>query len=173
MCIASLVLDKHELVVWFLDHGADPNAECKIGVSPFMEATSKASLEIVQLLHRHGARPGITATCAAQSSVPGRFEVLKYLLDIGTPIDAIDFEHNAIGQASIIQLGPAINHAVCNKETNTKEKEKMIELLLARGARTDIPDYFFKRTAVDLAMEYGTSKTIEMMRKYTVRRSKI
>jgi ankyrin repeat protein len=167
------VLDKPDLVVWFLDHGADPNAECKKGVSPFMEAVSKASLEIVQLLHRRGAQPGITATCAAQSSVPGRFEVLRFLLDIGTPIDAIEFEHNKIGQASIIQLGPAINHAACNKETNTEERENMVELLLARGARTDIPDYFFKRTAVDLAREYGTPKTIEIMRKYIVRRSKV
>jgi hypothetical protein len=69
-------------------------------------------------------------------------------------------EHNRIGQGSIIQLGPAINHAVCNKETNTEEKEKMVELLLSRGARIDIPDYFFKRTAVDLAREYGAPKTI-------------
>jgi hypothetical protein len=30
-------------------------AECKRGVSPFMEAASKVSLEIVQLLHRRGA----------------------------------------------------------------------------------------------------------------------
>jgi hypothetical protein len=44
---AGLVLDKPEVVVWFLDHGADPNAECKSGMSPFMEVASKASLEIV------------------------------------------------------------------------------------------------------------------------------
>ena len=36
----------------------------------------------------------------------------------------------------------------------------MVELLLSRGARIDIPDYFFKRTAVDLAREYGALKTI-------------
>jgi hypothetical protein len=138
-----------------------------------MKVASKATLEIVQLVHRRGPRLGITATCAAQSLVPDRFEVLRFLLGIGTPIDAIEFEHNKIGQASIIQLGPAINRPVCNKETNTEEKEKMVELLLARGARIDIPDYFFKRTAEDLAREYGAPKTIEMMRKYTVRRSKI
>jgi hypothetical protein len=95
------------------------------------EVASKANLEIVQLLHGRGARPGNTATCAAQSSVPGRSEVLKFLLDIGTPIVAIGFEHNRVGQASIIQLGPAIKHAVCNKETNREEREKMVELLLA------------------------------------------
>jgi hypothetical protein len=137
--MASLVLDKHELVVWFLDHGANPNAECKRSVSPFKEVAPKASLEIVQPLHRCGPRLGITATCAAQSSVPDRFEVLRILLGIGTPIDAIEFEHTKIGQASIIQLCPATNHAVCNKETNTEEKGKMVELLLARGARIDIP----------------------------------
>jgi hypothetical protein len=49
-------------------------AECKRGVSPFMEAASKVSLEIVQLLHRRGARAGITAPCAAQSLVPGRLK---------------------------------------------------------------------------------------------------
>jgi hypothetical protein len=78
-----------EIFQVFLDHGWDVNKPMK-GVSPFMEAASKASLEIIQLLHLSG-----------------------------------------------------------------------------------IPDYFFKWTAVDLAREHGTSKTIEMMRKNTVRRSKI
>jgi ankyrin repeat protein len=159
-------LDKPELVLWFLDHGADPNAECERGYSPFMEAARMASLEVVQLLHRYGALPSITAPCAAQSFVPGRFEVLKFLLDIGTPIDAIEFEHNNMGQGSIIQMGSAINHAVCNKERNTEEREKMVELLLARGARIDIPTYHTKQTAVSLAREYGSPKTIEMIEKY-------
>jgi hypothetical protein len=49
----------------------------------------------------------------------------------------------------------------------------MVEMLLVRGARTDVPDYFLKRTAVDLAREYRTLKTIEMIRKYIKRMSKI
>jgi hypothetical protein len=47
-----------------------------------------------------------------------------------------------------------------------KEREKIIELLLARGTRTDIPNYFFKLTAVDLVREYKTPKTIEIIQKY-------
>jgi len=38
----------------------------------------------------------------------------------------------------------------------------MVEMVLARGARTNVPD-FSGRTALDLAREYGTERMVELI----------
>jgi hypothetical protein len=101
---------------WLLGHGADLYIECRIGVYPFMEAAVHAPVEIVRLFHSYGARAGNTAHSAAESSVPGWLNVLRFLLDIGAHIDAIEFEHNACGLEVISTLEPhLIMHVILRR----------------------------------------------------------
>ena len=78
-----------------------------------MAAAAKAPLETVQLLHQRGALPENTAPSTAKSSIPSCLKVLRFLLDIGAPIDAIEFQHNPQGYASNFNVGSALNLACC------------------------------------------------------------
>jgi ankyrin repeat protein len=128
-----------------------------------MAAAAKARLEAVQLLHQRGALPGNTAPSAARSPVASRLGVLRFLLHIGAPIDAIEFQHNPKGYASDFNVGSALNLACCwTSKSSNNEGEAMVEMLLARGARTNVPD-FSGRTALDLAREYGTERMVELI----------
>lgn len=46
--------------------------------------------------------------------MPERLEVMTYLLDVGAPIDATEFEHDARAAGSIFNAGSAINIASCD-----------------------------------------------------------
>ena len=153
------MLDKPVLLHWFLENGAYPNAECEIGISPFMVAASVASLDVVKLFYEYGARPENPLTSAAKRLVKGQVEVVRFLLDVGAEIDAIEFQHNAYGSMSGFNMGAALNIA-CGRQT--EEHEEIVELLLKRGARTDVLDFMWRR-AVDVARQFGTEKMVEML----------
>jgi hypothetical protein len=148
----SDVLDNPELLTWFLAHDASPNAASQIGRTPFMAAVAHAPLETVQLLRAHGADAGNTLPSAARSKTPGRLEVVCLLLDTGAPIDAVEYEHNALGFSSDFNLGPAVDLAVCYNS------DEMLELLLERGARMEIVDYFEGRSVLQLATDFGSPR---------------
>ena len=96
--------------------------------------------------------------------MPERLEVMTYLLEIGAPIDAIEFEHDARAAGSIFNAGSAINIASCEPYG-----EEELEVLLTRGARTDIPD-FEGRTCLDIARRCGSPRKVELILFYIEQR---
>jgi ankyrin repeat protein len=123
-----------------------------------MVAAANAPLATVELLWSNGAEVGNALPCAARSKVPGRFEVIRFLLDNGAPIDAVEYEHNTYGFGSDFVIGSALNLAVCYGGDDT------VELLLERGARIDIVD-FDGRSALELARKFGSPKKVELLEK--------
>jgi ankyrin repeat protein len=160
------VLDNEPLLHWFLDHGANPNTSCTVRRTPFEEAARSSPLSTVRLLYEHGALPGNTAPVAAKSEVPGRLEVLRFLLDIGAPIDAMDHDHIPGGVGNQIIVGTPLMHACLG---DTEEKDAMVEMLLQRGARTDIVDEHGE-TAMDKAKRWGDQRKIELLQFYIEQR---
>ena len=84
---------------------------------------------------------------------------MSLLLDTGAPIDAVEYEHNALGFSSDFNLGPAVNLAVCYNS------DAMVELLLERGARTEIVDYFEGRSVLQLATDFGSPRKGELLKR--------
>lgn len=96
---------------------------------------------------------------------PENIDIVRFLLDIGAPIDATEYEHDPWLAANYqsFNRGSAINRAVVDCSEN------MIELLLSRGARTDIVD-MNGDTCLDLVRKYGFSKKEEIILSYIKKR---
>ena len=124
-----------------------------------MVAAASAPVTTVQLLATYCAEVGNALPCAARSDVAGRLEVVRFLLDNGAPIDAVQYQHNAYGFGSDFDMGPALTLAVCYNS------DDMVELLLERGCRTDIVD-FEGRNALQLAREFGSAKKVELLERH-------
>lgn len=82
---------------------------------------------------------------------------MRLLLDIGAPIVAVEYEHNALGYSSDFNIGPALNLALCYIS------DEMAELLLERGPRTDIVDYFEGRSVLQLATDFRSPRKVKLL----------
>lgn len=98
-------------------------------------------------------------------AMPERLEVMTYLLDLGAPIDATEFEHDAYAAGGVFNAGSAINIT-----SHDPFGEEELELLLKRGARTDIPD-FEGKTCLDIARKWGSPRKVELILSYIEQRS--
>ncbi|KAJ9386285.1 hypothetical protein DTO063F5_3799 [Paecilomyces variotii] len=82
--LAYAVLDE-ELTKWFLDRGANPNAQGSRDCTPLSWAVRDAPLTTIQLLFNHGGtvHHGQLLHHAAQRELPDRVEVFNFLLEQG------------------------------------------------------------------------------------------
>ncbi|KAL8901461.1 MAG: hypothetical protein Q9207_005198 [Kuettlingeria erythrocarpa] len=91
-------LDDEEMVRWFLEHGADPNAERiieggRMGETPLSRAMWRAPLSTIQLLFDHGGpvrdsiQQGSLLWYGVERELPDRLQLLTYLLNNGAASD--------------------------------------------------------------------------------------
>lgn len=168
--VIRYILKRDDLVRWFVDHGADPNAQSEGGLTPFLRALGHESLSTVKLLHSAGGSStiGVPFVCSPEprdwvlslkdkaerlrvEDSDERLSVLRYIIDAGANVDAPKWAHNSRGYASDVDFGNALNWCLADG------KQRLAQELLRRGARTDIPTRHIasqEETAVELAEKH-------------------
>ena len=126
-------LDSKELTKWLLEHGADPNLPGKRGITPLAKAAWTSSIEILELLLKHGARlEGSRALSAAASrNGPNQIKKVSFLLQAGADINEVDFEPPWL-VSPVLKIikskGTALHSA-----SKFGDKPEMIDFLLKHG----------------------------------------
>ncbi|KAK8122877.1 Ankyrin repeat protein [Apiospora sp. TS-2023a] len=141
--IMSMVVDDLELVKWCLARGGDPNVASASGRTIMGRAAGYASIETLKLLFEEaGARSDKGALIAHASlshgqGIPGRLEVVGFLINQGAPID--DFYVDARPESDLccewLALGGqnALHFAIWGGMRD------MVELLIENGADKSVP----------------------------------
>jgi uncharacterized protein len=149
-------------MIYLLNCGADVNAISALtGITPLFRAAASGSIEAMQLLIKHGAAPsystareGFTAMFIAAET--GQVRSLKFLLSLGLDCDVLDLRGTSplmisatFGHVAavlyLLSQGADINRlniercdALRHAATHSRCPE-LVELLLANGARVDVP----------------------------------
>ena len=145
--IAAGRANKHSLVKYALDKGADPNGnvECKSGQKVLACAAGYSDTEMVKLLLDYGAvlRDSGALILAAQN---GKIENVEFLIARGANLEEIGVV--TFDMRSLPELGTALHKAV------EKGRIAVIDILLQAGASLTSKNAQNK-TAADIAAEKG------------------
>lgn len=152
---SAITANDIELVQWFLSHGAEADLRPTRykAYTPLTFAVVYASMDIVQLLVAHGARADrgrlLASMCA--SRMPGRLEMIQYLVDQGAPVN--DSEIFSISNASPdTPLYRAVRH----------DRPAFAAILLSFGADRRLKNHRGK-TPLDLARKLKLTRMIELL----------
>lgn len=168
----SCVLKSETLTRWCLARGASPNGSCPAGDTIMSAAGAEASLAVLRLLVEHGGRVDgcdcvMQASMAHAHGAPGRLEVVKYLLDLGAPIDAFMWEGtqlvgHKLSYSLLVGSQTALHWAV------KEGKVDMVQLLLSRGADRNLKNQEYARnccrTPIEIAEQQGLTAIADMLR---------
>lgn len=145
--IPSTVFDDEELLTWFLTHGARPDAPTDSGRTALDVAAWTAPPSVLQRLLQHGGTIGRTNALhmAVRSPKPGRREVIEFLLEAGTDVNAIEYA-GMDSRRDQSGLGTALHYAA------REGHEDLVRLLLEKGADPEVEDTL-GRTASEVAKE--------------------
>lgn len=82
------------MVIWLLDHGANPNSRCDWDFTPTSYAMLAAPLETIDTLFERGANPlcGQLLHYAVIRNKPDALDVVRKLVEKGAPINEIKYE---------------------------------------------------------------------------------
>ena len=162
MLSKAIARDDLSLVSWFLSHGASANLAYTAYTSstPLSIACASASLPIIQLLVSRGAdvKVGNHLHALAECSLPGRVEILDYLVDEGAPVNVLLDVHNPkrFEMSSRWGASPPLHYAVKNGNV------EVIRGLLRRGAEKGFRDAK-GRTALEVAREEGREEMVGLL----------
>lgn len=124
------------MTAWLLDHGADPNRQCFIDLTPLSLAVEKASISIICLIFSHGgdARKGQLLHHAVERQ-SDTIEVLRLLLEKGVSLDSTAYEdQNSWALFHFMGLGTALHKAA------ELGKVDVVKFLLSKGANKGVKD---------------------------------
>ncbi|KAL8894504.1 MAG: hypothetical protein Q9207_008489 [Kuettlingeria erythrocarpa] len=163
--------DDQTMTRWFLNHGADPNAETRMGVTPISRALVHASIDIIEMLLDHGGPQSIDhgqlLHHAVHRETSDRLQVLEHLFTKGALRvinqlkyqDRLDlFEEENL----IVGCGTPLHEAA------RLGKQDVVELLVARGADPLIRDGK-GLLAIDLAFQAGQGEVVEYLNSLSCR----
>lgn len=157
--------DDEKMTRWFLDHGADPNAETENGTTPLSRAVLYAPFDIIALLFDHGGPDSINHGQLLHHAVYreslDHLGVLQYLLRKGAlrNINQLKYQ-DRMGLFEVENL-------IIDCETPLHEAARggrldVVKLLVAQGANPLIQDGK-GRLAVELAHKTCHSQVVEYL----------
>lgn len=147
------------MTIWLLDHGADPNKQCSIDLTPMSYAIKHASLSTIRLLLNH--RGDIQKGELLQHAIDRHtniIDVLDLLLARGAPLNSTMYEKHYFSWSlyHFMGLGTALHKAA------ELGKVDVVRYLISRGADTGVKDAT-GQTALDYAKESGHSKIVQLL----------
>lgn len=156
------VLKDIELTIWFLNHGASPNAMCAWDFTPLSVAVYSASVAVVKLLFQHGGdvSKGQLLHHAVKREAPTSdvLEILQLLLERGAPINEIKYQNHPPSRRErwFFGLGTPLSQAA------DLGRADIVSFLLENGADPTIKDSKGK-TALDWAKAEGHSNVVFLL----------
>ena len=143
-----------EVIQFLLEHGADPNVEPIIGLTPLMLATQNGKNKTAKLLLEHGADPNVKTiegnTSLIIATQKDQYETAKLLLEHGANID----DHENLSGNVPLHFAVSFRHM------------RILKLLIENGASID-----FKAldgaTALTYAVSYKPKEMAEFLTKMT------
>jgi ankyrin repeat protein len=148
------------MVAWLLDHGADPNQQCVIDVTPLSLAVETASISVIQLMLRRGgdARKGQLLHHAIERN-SDNITVLSILIEQGADIDSTIYnDYPSWALFYFMGLGTALHKAA------ELGKVDLVHYLINEGANLDIKDSN-GRTALERAKISNHCEVIRALEK--------
>ncbi|KAJ9221708.1 hypothetical protein DTO027B5_8911 [Paecilomyces variotii] len=152
--ILGYAIADEDMVAWLLDHGADPNRQCVIDLTPFSFAVESAPISVIRLILSRGGdvQKGQLLHHAIEREADA-IEVLRLLVEKGAPINAIMYENHYPSGAlfQFMRLGTALHKA------SALGKADVVHYLISKGADQSIKDTN-GRTAMECAQMSGHRK---------------
>ncbi|KAH0551572.1 hypothetical protein GP486_007210 [Trichoglossum hirsutum] len=127
-----------ELTQWFLFHGAKPNADCGLDITPLTIAVAQASFDIIKLLFNHGGtiEHGQLLHAAAARKASDRLDVIAFLLEKGADVNQIMYQNHLASYlyCKAFGLGTPLHEAA------RVGAYDVVQMLLEEGANPLITD---------------------------------
>ncbi|KAL2869729.1 ankyrin repeat domain-containing protein [Aspergillus lucknowensis] len=157
--VLAYAVHDEELTTWLLDHGADPNKQCSIDLTPLSWAVEEASFNTIKLLFNRGAdvhkgEPLHHAINRKSEIV----EVLALLLERGALVNGKQYEnhYNSWRLFFFMGLGTALHQAAWLGKVDA------VRYLLEQGADTSIKDAT-DRTPLDWAVNSNHPEIVAIL----------
>nr|POE54515.1 serine/threonine-protein phosphatase 6 regulatory ankyrin repeat subunit c [Quercus suber] len=155
----AYAIEDPELTAWFIAHGADPNAQCGLDKTPLSAAVQYGPLSVIELLFANGGnvKNGQLLHYAIWRDLDDRVAIVKYLLEKGTPVDAVMYnnEPNSYLQREAFGLGSPLHDAAAIGDVD------VLRLLIDRGA-----DLRMRDTRGHLAYERAQANNHELAARF-------
>ena len=176
----AAALDKPDIAVILLAHGANVNAEDAFGTTPLLAAVSGEHLDTIRLLLAHGANVRAAERKTGQNALMRgvrKVEIARLLLDHGLDVNARD---NAGRTALMNSFSPPVvalliargaNLALQDKQGDSPllaavraDRTECVALLLKHGAQVDVRNTLGETPlSVATAMRFGQGRAISAL----------
>lgn len=148
------------MTAWLLDHGADPNRQCAIDLTPLSYAVESAPISIISLLLNHGG--DIQKSQLLHHAINRQsetIELLSLLLGKGAAINATIKDHYPSWRLYYFMgLGTVLHRA------SELGKVDIVRYLISQGADPSITDAN-GRTAIQCAEKLKRREVIQELQK--------
>lgn len=130
--------DDEKLCKWLLEHGADPNAQSVLDITPLSVAVQEASFSIIKLLFEYGGsiEHGQLLHYAIRRVRADYLEVLVFILDKGPHVNQVMYEN----RPACYELQKPFGIGTPLHEAADMGRLDVVDVLLARGADPNIKD---------------------------------
>jgi ankyrin repeat protein len=157
---SSYAVQDEEMTTWLLNHGADPNRQCKIDDTPLSYAVQTAPISNIKLMFDCGGdihRGQLLHRAIRREN--DIIEVLTMLLEKGAPLNAIMYQEHKFSRVILDYLGPgtALHRAA------ELGRVDVVRYLLNRGADTTILDTK-GRTPLERAESQNQTEIVEILK---------
>ena len=157
----SAAVEDEAMVYWLLEHGADPNRQCAIDLTPLSNAVRTGSLSVIHLMFRYGgdAKKGqlLHHAVERQNNV---IDVVKVLLEKGATINATMYQDHYFSWRLyyFMGLGTALHQAA------KLGKADIVRFLIDEGADLRIKDAN-DHTALQVAQIANAQEVVDVLSK--------